>query len=134
MQPKHYDEQNIIDLALMLLPRELNPFKKKTIKACLGGCTDFKVICSGMIARSFQQVGYPIVPAIAPLRPEETPAIANPYGGPLAMRHFSQILPRDFDISPNFEIIKFNIVGRPFNYRAYWQDGTIETLQDLPTA
>ena len=60
---KHYDEQNIIDLALMLLPLGLNPFKKKTIKACLGGCNDFRAICSGMIARSFQKVGYPIVPA-----------------------------------------------------------------------
>jgi hypothetical protein len=35
------------------------------------------------------------------------------------MRHYSQIMPRDFDISPNFEIIKFNIIapGAPFDYR-----------------
>jgi len=37
------------------------------------------------------------------------------------MRHFSQILPRDFDLSPNFEIIKFNIIDAgPFDYRSYW--------------
>ena len=30
----------------------------------------------------------------------------------------SQILPRDFDLSPNFEIIKFNIIkNKKFNYR-----------------
>ena len=119
---RHYDEQNILDLALMMLPLRLNPFRKRTIAACLGGCSDFKVICSGMIARSFQEVGYPIVPALRPLR-ESDPAAGNPYGGRLAMRHFSQILPRDFDISPNFEIIKFNIVGQPFDYRALWEDG-----------
>lgn len=40
------------------------------------------------------------------------------------MRHFSQILPRDFDLSPNFEIIKFNIIkGGAFDYKSYWEDG-----------
>jgi len=119
---KHYDEQNILDLALMLLPLGLNPFKKKTIKACLGGCSDFRVICSGMIARSFQKVGYPIVPAVQPRQSTIPSPIDNPYGGRLAMRHFSQILPRDFDISPNFDIIKFNVIGRQFDYRSLWME------------
>jgi len=119
---KHYDEQNIIDLALMLLPLGLNPFKKKTIKACLGGCSDFRVICSDMIARSFQKVGYPIVPALQPRLGKVPAPVDNPYGSRLAMRHFSQILPRDFDISPNFEIIKFNVIGKSFDYRSLWMD------------
>ena len=55
---KHYDHQNIVDLALLFLPSFLNPFKKRTIKACLGGCSEYKVICSGMIAKAFQKVGY----------------------------------------------------------------------------
>ena len=119
---KHYDEQNIIDLALMLLPLGLNPFKKKTIKACLGGCNDFRVICSGMIARSFQKVGYPIVPALQPRLGAVPAPVDNPYGSRLAMRHFSQVLPRDFDISPNFEIIKLNVIGKSFDYRSLWMD------------
>ncbi|MFQ5630447.1 MAG: hypothetical protein ACE5I1_16875 [bacterium] len=61
---RKYDQQNIIDIALMLLPQWLNPFKKRSMKACLGNCNDFQVICSGMIARAFQSVGYPIVPAL----------------------------------------------------------------------
>ncbi len=60
---KHYDQQNIIDLALLLLPRWLNPFRRRSVKACLGRCSDFEVICSGMIAQAFQSVGYPILPA-----------------------------------------------------------------------
>jgi len=71
-----------------------------------------------MIARSFQKVGYPIVPALQPRLGTVTAPVDNPYGGRLAMRHFSQILPRDFDISPNFEIIKFNVIGKPFDYRS----------------
>jgi hypothetical protein len=30
--------------------------------------------------------------------------------------------PRDFDISPNFPIINFNIIGQPFHYRSLWLD------------
>jgi hypothetical protein len=58
---KNYDQRNILDIALLLLPDWLNPFKKRSVQACLGNCNDFQVICSGMIARTFQRVGYPIV-------------------------------------------------------------------------
>jgi len=118
---RHYDHQNIFDLALLLLPPVLNPFKKRTIKACLGGCTEYEVICSGMIAKAFQKVGYPIVPALLPSADFEKNFSRNPYGASLVMRHYSQIVPRDFDLSPNFEIIKYNIIGMSgFNYRAIW--------------
>ena len=124
---KHYDNQNIIDIGLMLLPFRLNPFKKHTINACLGSCNEFRVICSGMIAKSFQSVSYPIVPVLQKLQPA-TPALRdNPYGSRLIMRHYSQILPRDFDISPNFEVIKFNIIGdRRFEYKSLWSEGGSE--------
>ena len=87
-------EGNFLDLTLMLLsPIKFGPLKRLTIETCLGNCTDLQVICSGMLARAFQRVGYPIFP----------------HEGP--PRHFSQTLPRDFDLSPNFEIIKFNATG-----------------------
>jgi hypothetical protein len=108
---KRYDNQNIVDIGLMLLPFRLNPFKKHTINACLGSCNEFRVICSGMIAKSFQSVSYPIVPVLQKLQPAKPAWGDNPYGSRLIMRHYSQILPRDFDISPNFEVIKFNIIG-----------------------
>lgn len=118
---RHYDHQNIMDLALLALPPILNPFKKRTIKACLGGCTEYEVICSGMIAKAFQQVGYPIVPALLPSADLEKNIAHNPYDTSLVMRHYSRIVPRDFDLSPNFEIIKYNIVGMSgFDYRSIW--------------
>ena len=118
---KQYDHRNIIDLGLMLLPPLLNPFKKRTIHACLGNCNEFQVICSGMIAKAFQRVGYPIIPALSPIPMDESSEQHNPYGASLIMRHYSQILPKHFDISPNFQIIKFNIVdGGEFNYKMLW--------------
>jgi hypothetical protein len=83
---KQYDARNFVELAMLLLaPARLGPLKTWTARTCLGACTDRRVICSGMIARAFQQVGYSILPE---------------------RHHYSQILPRDFDLSPNFQIIK----------------------------
>jgi len=104
-------------------PSFFNPFKKRTIQACLGGCTECKVICSGMIAGAFQKVGYPIVPTLLPETDIGKRSTGDPYGSKLVMRHFSQIVPRDFDLSPNFEIVKYNItrLGK-FNYKSIWAE------------
>jgi hypothetical protein len=116
-----YDDQNVRDIALMALNSVFRFKKMRTINACLGNCNEYQVICSGMIAQAFQSVGYPIIPAIAPQSPKDTYCDKNPYGGGLIMRHYTQISPRDFDLSPNFEIIKFNIVGSPhFDYKSLW--------------
>jgi hypothetical protein len=80
-----------------------------------------------MIAKSFQSVGYPIVPALEPLVKTNRLFQNNPYGSKLIMRHYSQIMPRDFDISPNFEVIKFNIIGSEnFDYKFLWKDTSID--------
>lgn len=118
-----YDHENLVDLALLALPSSINPFKKQTIKACLGGCTEYKVICSGMIANAFQAVGYPIVPALRPASGTGSHMANAPYGSRLVMRHHSQIVPKDFDLSPNFEIVKYNIIGLGrFNYQSIWAE------------
>ncbi len=117
----HYDEQNIVDIALIGLGSVFRTKSRHTTKACLGNCSDYQVICSGMIAQAFQSVSYPIVPALEPQTEQIAPNLANPYGGGLIMRHYTQILPKDFDLSPNFEIIKFNIIGTPeFDYKSFW--------------
>ena len=128
---KSYDQQNIIDIALMLLPRWLNPFQRQSIVACLGHCSTYKVICSGMIANAFQKVGYPVNPALKQFSDDENNLSQNPYGSKLVMRHHSQILPRDFDLSPTFKIVKFNIVkGRKFKYKNLpWDEGV--TASDI---
>jgi predicted acetyltransferase len=74
-----------------------------------------------MIANAFQKVGYPIIPALLPASDVDNHLIDNPYGSKLIMRHYSQIVPRDFDLSPNFEIVKYNIIGLGrFVYKSIW--------------
>jgi len=109
---KQYDSRNLFDLALMLLsPVKFGPLKTRTIETCLGNCTELQVICSGMIAKAFQQVGYPVLPYIDGADPQDGTLLnAEPHRFPRPMRHYSQILPRDFDLSPNFQVIKFNII------------------------
>ncbi len=84
-----------------------------------------------MIAKAFQSVGYPIVPSLLPESDIDNPLINEPYGSKLIMRHYSQIIPRDFDLSPNFEIVKFNIIrlGR-FDYQSMWAEKFRE--KDIP--
>jgi len=117
----HYDDQNIIAIALMVLQTLWRPRNKHTLRACLGNCNDFQIICSGMIAQAFQSVGYPIVPALLPQSQKDAFNENNPYGGGLIMRHYTQIMPKDFDLSPNFEVIKYNIKGTMlFDYKSLW--------------
>ena len=91
-------------------------------------CNEFQVICSGMIAKAFQRVGYPIIPALDPIPINSSSKRHNPYGASLIMRHYSQVMPKHFDISPNFQIIKFNIIeGGEFNYKTLWSQTIFET-------
>ena len=119
----HYDDQNIIAIAMMALHSVWRPRSSQTIRACLGNCNDYEVICSGMIAQAFQSVGYPIVPDLGPRASGDGFSGENPYGGGLIMRHYTQITPKDYDLSPNFEIVKFNIIGTSnFDYKSLWVD------------
>ena len=115
---RRYDDQNILDFARLILSTFLRPHRRLSHRASLGSGNDFQVICSGMIAKAFQKVGYPIVPGLA----SRLPKTNNPYGAGLIMRHYTQIMPRDYDLSPNFEVIKFNIIGQPFDYETLWHE------------
>ncbi len=110
---KSYDDRNLLDLALTVLsPVKFGPLKTRSIETCLGNCTELQVICSGMIAKAFQRVGYPILPLVAGSKDQRgTPRDAQPNGALPALRHYSQTLPRDFDLSPNFDILKFDTLG-----------------------
>lgn len=84
----------------------------------------------GSIAKASQNVGYPIVPALLPSKDFAMNTERNPYGASLVMRHYSRIVPRDFDLSPNFGIIKYNIIGMGgFDYRSIRvRDGSLAEL------
>jgi hypothetical protein len=75
-----------------------------------------KMICSALIAQAFGAVRYPILPKIT------RAGSRNARREILHIRDSSLYMPRDFDISPYFEIVKPTIV-RGFDYLSlHWAD------------
>ena len=130
-----YDIKNVVDLARYFFPVSLVPRRFRRQALQFGSGEPTRVICSGLIAESFDRVGFPIVPKF--VQPPDSTAVpgrrilskirtrprVNPYG---IMRRVSPTLitPRDFDLSPYFEIIKFNVIENlRFDYRKIlWAD------------
>ena len=82
------------------------------------------VICSGLIAQAFRKVGYPILPVLPASMREEQEEGLYPWGTRMRSVSPRLVLPRDFDLSPYFRIVKFNSVEEgPIDYRAIeWVD------------
>ena len=113
-----YDLRNLVDLARYLLPTPPVPARWRRRMIALGSGDPTRAICSTMIAEAFEQVRYPILPIYRP------PVKGNPAGAAEAaaqeelweIRHHSLYVPRDFDISPYFAIVKPTI-AHGFDYR-----------------
>jgi hypothetical protein len=110
-----YDMKNVFDLARYLFPTPPVPQRWRRKLMALGSGDPTKAICSSLIADAFQKVGYPVLPVVtlqAGLDAQER-AIAREI---FQIRHRSLYAPRDFDVSPYFEIIKPTLL-RGFDYR-----------------
>jgi hypothetical protein len=99
-----YDLKNLIDLARYLLPTPPLPMRWRRRMMALGSGDPTKSICSTLIAQAFQSVGYPILPDM--IRRRDDPGADDHNRELLTIRHFSLYTPRDFDISPYFEVVK----------------------------
>jgi hypothetical protein len=80
----------------------------------LGSGDPTQAICSGLVAQSFQAIGYPVLPDMAYFAStsEECPGCLEEI---MHVRHHSLYVPRDFDVSPYFEVVKPSLSG-DFNY------------------
>jgi hypothetical protein len=116
-----YDLQNVFDLARYFLPVSLVPrrFRRKALH--FGSSLPTEVICSSMIASAFGKIGFPIIPtvvrdhrngAVPPsFLSRLLPRATQPPTSPVFRRaHPTLITPRDFDLSPYFEVVKFNVI------------------------
>ena len=113
-----YDLKNILDLARYLIQKPLVPNRFRRRLLALGSGEPTKAICSTLIAESFQEIDYPILPRIT--NNENTKSEEEFY----SKRHFTHFTPRDFDLSPYFRVIKPTI-ERGFNYQdIVWKDPT----------
>jgi hypothetical protein len=110
-----YDTKNILDLMRYLIPMPI-PQRWRRRMIALGSGDPTKMICSALIAQAFETVRYPILPRIT--RAGSRAARREI----LHIRDSSLYMPRDFDISPYFEIVKPTIV-RGFDYTTlHWAD------------
>jgi hypothetical protein len=104
-----YDLRNIVDLMRYLIPLPIpQRWRRRLIAAGSGNAT--RIICSALIAQAFEIIRYPILPNVARLESR------GAHREMLQVRHSSLYAPRDFDISPYFQIIKPALV-RNFNYK-----------------
>ncbi len=129
-----YDLRNVFDLTRYLLPVSMVPQRWRQAALHFGSGAPTEVICSSLLGQVFGKVRFPIVP-------EEESRIAAPppargwigrllgpgrpaYVRRFRMRHPTLLTPRDFDLSPYFEIVKFNVIADgDFDYqRMRWDD------------
>ncbi|MBE0501358.1 MAG: lipo-like protein [Desulfuromonadales bacterium] len=102
---QQYDLKNIYDLTRYLIPITLIPTRWRRSLLTMGSGDPTRAICSSLIAQAFQSISYPILPLVA-LEQGYDRHCKSCYKEVLRRRHHSQFTPRDFDVSPYFEIIK----------------------------
>jgi hypothetical protein len=130
-----YDVRNILDLARHLLLLALMPTRYRRAVGSLGSSRATEVICSSLVGQLFHTVGFPVLPMgqEVPQLPPPRRGLArllrrerSPYPGIFLPRHPTLLAPRDFDLSPYFEIVKFDaIAGGDFDYqRIAWASGS----------
>lgn len=99
-----YDMKHIVDLLRYLIPKPPVPDRYRRRLLALGSGDPTRAICSSLIAEAYQAERYPILPDVRQLvqrvdgRDEAREV--------LHIRHYSLFTPRDFDVSPYFQIIK----------------------------
>jgi hypothetical protein len=119
-----YDLRNVIDLARYLMPTPPVPTRLRRRMIALGSGDPTRAICSTLIAQAFESIRYPILPVVEH-RPAPTDDCPECMEEVLRVRHHSLFTPRDFDVSPYFEIVKPDL--RPgFDFHAVtWDFGEV---------
>ena len=119
-----YDLKNIIDLMRYLFPLPV-PQRWRRRMMALGSGHPTRIICSALIAQAFETVRYPILAKVARAASEQA------WQDILEIRHSSLYAPRDFDISPYFEVVKPTLL-RGFDYKTMaWADLPIADDREL---
>ncbi|MDD2719798.1 MAG: YiiX/YebB-like N1pC/P60 family cysteine hydrolase [Gallionella sp.] len=117
----HYDLRNVLDLARYFFPTPPIPTRFRRRLLAFGSGDPTRAICSTLIALAFQSVRYPILPIVSSLSvdsPDCPGCIEEIY----RLRHHSLFTPRDFDVSPYFQIIK-PILESGFDFKSlHWEE------------
>lgn len=126
-----YDLKNIFDLARYLVRAPPLPGAMKRRMVALGSGEPTRAICSTLLAQAFESIRYPILPEVELIEPN-SPGGRQARAEILHIRHYSLYVPRDFDTSPFFRIIKPRIEGGFDFHRLVW--GETEEPEWTPDA
>jgi len=118
---KRYDMKNITDMMRFFLPTPPVPVRWRRRLLAFGSGDPTRAICSSLIAQAFARIRYPILPVIT--REFRADRLARTHRSEiLHIRHHSLYAPRDFDLSPYFQVIKPTLEAG-FDYRRLkWSD------------
>ncbi len=117
-----YDTKNIFDLLRYLVPTPPVPARLRRKFFEFGSGDPTKAICSTLVAQAFQSVDYPILPRRYSAAGQQQELISDEML--LKKRHYSHFTPRDFDLSPYFDIVKPTLESE-FDYKTLrWSDSS----------
>lgn len=124
-----YDVHNVFDLLKHHVPLMRWVFGRPEDDKEFGSSDPKQVICSSLIAQAFQSVSYPLLPDVEKLKKSASVREGTTLEErirteteTLRKRHHSHFSPRDFDMSPFFQVIKPTL-EEGFNYKGMkWSD------------
>lgn len=122
---RKYNVRHIFELAKYFFPVSIIPRRFRQAVLHSGNEAKHEVICSTLLARAFGSVGYPVLPKVTVDEIKaQTSMWRRVFAGGSSVRALYQeedpafITPRDFDLSPYFDIVKIHYVTEPgFDYR-----------------
>jgi hypothetical protein len=142
----HYDLRNVVDLAKYFVSVSIFPSRLRRERATMGSDVQTEVICSSLIGQLYHRVGFPVAPTVVHPEPSDGLEPAHPGimrrffvrrgfepRGIFHRRHPTLLTPRDFDLSPYFDVVKFNTVADGvFDYeRIQWAEESPELTHRL---
>lgn len=111
-----YDMHNIFDLLRYFFPAPPVPVIWRRQLLSVGSGDPTRAICSSLIAQAYHSINYPILPNIT-LSGKMGDYARNQI---FHIRDHSLFAPRDFDLSPYFEVIKPTIRGGFDHRKVVW--------------
>lgn len=121
---QHYDLKNVFDLARYLFPTPPVPLRWRRSMLAFGSGDPTRAICSTLIAQCFQSIRYPILPVVVETS-TATPVCRKCVHESLQIRHHSLFVPRDFDVSPYFRVIKPSIENDFDFHQLQWEQTSL---------